>query len=77
MVDGLGVEGWVAVNDDWLCVSVGNERLLRSFGGRITLSEADQMTVRIFTETNVGATIVYICVEDDLAMILSLCGKYS
>ena len=68
------MEGWVEVSDDWLFVAVGNERLLRSAGGKAKLSSGDQERVRTFIKQHQFAVIIYICVEDTPTMVLALSG---
>jgi cation transport ATPase len=75
-LEGVGVEGWVSVGKDQrLCVSVGNERLLRSFGGSISLSKSDQEGADSFLQTHAGTSIIYVGVDDQLAMLLSLADQ--
>ena len=74
VIDGVGVEGWVEVNDDWLFVAVGNERLLRSGGGKVNLSLCDQAKVHAFTTEHNGSAFIYICVEDSPLIVLAVSG---
>jgi len=36
VVEGVGIEGWVEVDNDWKFIEVGNEKLLKSNGGHVS-----------------------------------------
>lgn len=76
-VDGIGLEGWVEVEEDWKFVCVGNEKLLKSQGGKARVSAKEQEKLDAFIGRNTGAVILYICVDDVLELVLSLAGLSS
>ena len=74
VMDGVGMQGWVAVDDDWQHVLVGNERLLKVHGGKIRPSKAVQSKIDQFHESRKGELILYICIDDEIKALLSLSG---
>eukprot|EP00605_Chrysophyceae_sp_TOSAG23-4_P002944 GSChrysophyteH1.ASY1.ANO1.3242.1 assembled CDS len=62
--EGVGLSAWVEVDDDWKIVQVGNERLLKKYGGKVFL-----------TTESAGRVIVYIIVEDTLAGMVALADQ--
>lgn len=71
------MQGWVAVDDDWQHVEVGNERLLKVHGGKIRPSKAVQSKIDQFHESRKGELILYICIDDEIKALLSLSGTRS
>jgi len=75
VIEGVGIEGWCQVEDDWKHVIVGNERILKDNGGKVIISESVKNNIREFAEKNVGATIVMVAVDDQLDLLLALNDK--
>jgi P-type E1-E2 ATPase len=75
VVEGLGLEGWVEVEDDWKHVFVGNEKLLIQNGGKIRLSDQDNNKYNDFCSNSCGAVIVLIVIDDELELLLALSDK--
>jgi hypothetical protein len=73
-LDGVGIEGWVKGGDDWRHVSIGNERLLKSNGGRARPSKQAMKEVDKFLIKCSGMMILYITVDDKLEKIIALAG---
>ena len=73
--DGIGIEGWVQVEDDWKHVIVGNEKILKENGGRVLVSNSDKEKICEFSEKNSTATILMIAVDDQLDLIMALNDK--
>jgi anthranilate/para-aminobenzoate synthase component II len=74
VVDGVGMQGWVEVEDDWKHICVGNERLLKAHGGKIRPSRAMQSKIDEFLSHHVGDMVLYVVIEDSIKAILSLAG---
>eukprot|EP00604_Paraphysomonas_vestita_P004310 CAMPEP_0174825430 /NCGR_PEP_ID=MMETSP1107-20130205/42737_1 /TAXON_ID=36770 /ORGANISM="Paraphysomonas vestita, Strain GFlagA" /LENGTH=618 /DNA_ID=CAMNT_0016057007 /DNA_START=354 /DNA_END=2210 /DNA_ORIENTATION=+ len=72
VMDGVGMQGWVAVEDDWKHISVGNERLLKSNGGKIKPSKKVQEMIDKFQTDRKGELILFICIEDEVRALMSL-----
>lgn len=74
VVEGIGLEGWVQVDDDWVFVNVGNEKLFKhkNPSGKVKLTPSQCQFVDSFYETHSHETVVCICVDDNLVMILAL-----
>jgi cation transport ATPase len=72
VMEGVGMQGWVAVEDDWKHVAVGNERLLKSNKGRVRLSKTQQTKVLAFERKHNNAVILYVAVDDVLERIIAL-----
>lgn len=70
------MQGWVKVDDDdeWKHISVGNERLLKAFGGKIRPSKKLQAVIDNFTARNHGGVILYVALEDEIKSLLALSG---
>lgn len=68
------MQGWVFVNEDWKHISVGNERLLKSNGGKINPSKKCQEIIEKFQIQRKGELILFICIEDELKALMSLSG---
>ena len=73
--DGVGVEGWVSVDNDWKHVIVGNERILKENGGKVIIAESHKIQIREFSKKNIGATIVMVAVDDQLDLVMALNDK--
>lgn len=74
-IDGVGMQGWVEVDDDWKPISVGNERLLKAHGGKIRPSKAIQAKIDQFHEARSGELILFVSVDDEIKALLSLSGE--
>lgn len=72
IMEGVGVQGWVAVDDDWKHVAVGNERLLKANKGRVRLSKTQQAKVLAFERKHNNSVILYVAVDDGLERIIAL-----
>lgn len=72
VVEGLGLEGWVEVDDDWKHICIGNEKLLIQNGGKIRLSEQDNKKYNDFNTNSCGAVVVLIAIDDVLELLLAL-----
>ena len=73
--DGIGIEGWVQVDDDWKHVLVGNEKILKDNCGKVIISNSDKEKIREFSDKNSTATIVMVAVDDQLDLIMALNDK--
>jgi hypothetical protein len=59
----------------WKEVHVGNDRLLKTaFGSTIKLSLSDQLKVNEWQRAKASTLLVYIVVDNQLEMVLSLSG---
>ncbi len=74
-IEGVGMQGWVEVGDDWKHISVGNERLLKAHGGKLRPSKAIQAKIDEFHLARKGELILFIAIEDEIKAMLSLSGK--
>jgi hypothetical protein len=74
VMDGVGMQGWVAVGDDWKHIVVGNERILKAHGGKLRPSKALQSKIDEFLESRKGELILFISIDDELKALLSLSG---
>ena len=77
VLDGAGLEGWVeqgTSSSDWRHVAIGNERLLKSGGGKAMVDSAMLSEIKDFEAKFRNSSIVYICVDDQLSAILALSG---
>ena len=54
VLDGIGLSGWVEVNDDWKFVNVGNERILKAHGGVVSPKKEQQVIIDLFLSENAG-----------------------
>lgn len=74
VLDGIGLEGWVEVAEegDWKHVMIGNERMLRSHGGKVQMTVEQERDVVQFIMTNAGRTVIFIAIDDELAYAMSL-----
>ena len=72
VVEGVGLQGWVQVDDDWKHVAVGNERLLKSNKGRVRLSKTQESKVLAFERKNENSVILYVAVDDALERVIAL-----
>ncbi len=75
IVDGVGITGWVEVDDDWKYVAVGNDRLLDINGGKIRTSLKERELLKVFSERNLSSCIVLVVVEDKLELALALADE--
>ncbi len=73
-IEGVGMQGWVEVGDDWKHISVGNERLLKAHGGKIRPSKSIQSKIDGFHAARKGELILLIVIEDEIKAMLSLSG---
>jgi hypothetical protein len=73
-MEGVGVEGWVMGGGDWRHVAVGNERLLKSNGGRARPSKRVMKEVENFLSRCNGMVVLYITVDDRLEKMIALAG---
>ena len=74
VLDGIGITGWVQVEDDWKFISVGNERLLSTHGGKVKMSAAQTQKFDEFMKRNSSSSIIVVVVEDMLELALALAG---
>jgi cation transport ATPase len=73
VTDGVGVSGWAESEPDfWQHVSIGNERLLKSNGGRIHVSPRQDLLVSSFYKASQGKVVLIVAVDDKLQLIMSL-----
>jgi Cd2+/Zn2+-exporting ATPase len=73
--DGVGLEGWVEVEDDWKHLAVGNERLLRAHGGKVKPSTVIQKKVDDFVNRHAAQVILYVALDDELVLLISLADE--
>ena len=73
VTDGVGVSGWAESEPDcWQHVSIGNERLLKSNGGRIHVSPRQELLLSTFYKASKGKVVLIVAVDDELQLIMSL-----
>ena len=73
VTDGVGVSGWAESEPDcWQHVSIGNERLLKSNGGRIHVSPRQDLLLSSFYKASQGKVVLIVAVDDELQLIMSL-----
>ncbi|RYH21681.1 cation-translocating P-type ATPase [archaeon] len=75
VVDGVGLEAWVKHDNDWKFVCIGNERLLRSGGGKVHLTKEEESKVAEFKAAHMNKAILFVAVEDELVMALALADE--
>ncbi len=75
VMDGIGLQGWVKVNDDWKHIAVGNERLLKVHGGKLRPSKRMQVAIDEFCVSHKQEVILYVVIEDEIKCLLSLSGS--
>eukprot|EP01038_Epipyxis_sp_PR26KG_P006292 gene6292-8665_t len=71
-LEGVGVCGWVEVDDDWKYVAIGNERLLKSNGGK-TIANKQQLEIVNDYYNKSNNIILLVSVDDELMRLIS-CG---
>ena len=88
MVEGVGLNGWVKVSDsDWVHVAIGNERLIKggikspkfaleTTGGKCRLKKGQEQQVIALAEKWPVSSIVFVTVDDELALCYSLGGEH-
>lgn len=74
VMDGVGMQGWVEVGDDWMHIAVGNERLLKSHGGKVRPSKAMQKEIDAFVARFPGEMVLFVVIEDEIKAIMALAG---
>ena len=71
--DGVGVSGWVESGPHvWNHVAIGNERLLKKNGGKVSMSEEERIIMDNFNKSSQGKVILLIVIDDQLELIMSL-----
>lgn len=72
------MQGWVQVEEDeWKHIAVGNERLFKTYGGKIRPSKKMQSVIDDFAAAHTGGVILYVTVDDTVKSLLSLSGSFS
>jgi len=74
--EGVGISGWVEVDEDWKLVSIGNDRLLDFKGGKVRTDKQSRQLLEDFTSRNSGSSVVLVVVDDTLELALALSGKW-
>ena len=77
VIDGVGVEGWVGVDNeesDWVHCTVGNERLLNKFGGDTyhtdkAIAQFDEFCKKYECS---GASVLLVAIDDKLRMLIAI-----
>ncbi len=74
VVEGVGLEGWVEVEEhDWRHIFVGNERLLKDFGGKLAIHDKDhKRQIHEFMERSHGKSILLVVIDDEVNCLLAL-----
>ena len=76
ILEGIGIEGWVQNPDDhheWKPVVIGNERLFKPYGGKLSLTQKQQKQIEANSNRHrQGNVILFILVEDELKVMISL-----
>lgn len=74
VLEGVGLEGWVEVEEhDWRHICVGNERLLKEFGGKVSIPDKKhQKQVQDFISQAHGKSVLLIVIDDEINCLLSL-----
>lgn len=72
VIDGLGIQGMVEDNGSWFEVVIGSERVLRSKGGKVVLSEAQSKAYEDFVTRNTGSSVVLITVDGFVEVALAI-----
>ncbi|KAJ1437463.1 E1-E2 ATPase-domain-containing protein [Ochromonadaceae sp. CCMP2298] len=77
VLEGVGVAGWVFSDEsqDWKYVAVGNERLLDSNGGAVSLSSEQEDRLKAFTSQAGAAAVLLVAVEDEIILALALADE--
>jgi cation transport ATPase len=75
VMDGVGLQGWVEIEDDWKHIIVGNERLLKTHGGKLRPSKKMQIAIDEFYASHKQEVILYVVIEDEIKCLLSLSGQ--
>jgi len=80
VLNGVGVEGWVAVDEeesDWKHCAVGNEKLLKSNGGKCILSKTGANIYESFVAkySNTGTSILICSIDDSIRLLIALSGS--
>lgn len=75
VMDGVGMQGWVEVGDDWMHIAVGNERLLKSHGGKVRPSKAMQKEIDAFVARFPGEMVLFVVIEDEIKAIMALADQ--
>lgn len=73
--EGVGMEGWVEVEDDWKHLAIGNERLLRANGGKVRPSTSHQKLIDDFTNRHACQVILYVALDDELMLLIALADE--
>ena len=76
MVEGVGLDGWVEVQNDWKHIAVGNERLLKAHGGKLRPNKKQQALIDEYMAQNADKLTLLVVIDDNVDMIISLSGMY-
>lgn len=76
MVEGVGLDGWVEVQNDWKHISVGNERLFKAHGGKLKPNKKQQSLMDEYLAQNTDKLSLFVVVDDNIDMIISLSGTF-
>lgn len=71
-IEGVGVSGWVEQDGDWKYCVVGNERILKSHGGKVQVTAAQEREVAAFIQAAANSVVLFVAVEDELMLLLAL-----
>jgi len=72
MVEGVGLDGWVEVQNDWKHIAVGNERLLKAHGGKLRPNKKQQALIDEYMAQNADKLTLLVVIDDNVDMIISL-----
>jgi Cd2+/Zn2+-exporting ATPase len=75
VIDGVGVEGWVLVNGNWIPVMVGNERLLKQNGGPVACTKARFTEIADFCTSHPSCVVLIVAIDDEVALLLALADE--
>ena len=70
VIDGVGINGFVNLHNEWLQVSIGNERLLQTYPNACTAEQS--IEVNHFIQTNKGSSIIIVLVNSIIEIIMAI-----
>lgn len=77
VLEGIGLEGWVAVDRDesnWRHTAVGNERILSAYGGKTFATSKGMEQYQMFCNkySGIGTSILLVSVDDELRLLVAM-----
>lgn len=78
VLPGVGIEGWVlADKENWKHVCVGNEKIMKSNGGRCRPNKTSMTQINEFVNLHQSKKhmVLFISVDDNIEKVISLAGN--